>query len=534
MRGSTRTSRIAAYVTSATLALSGTVLAATPAEAVTYDPQPANQAASWLEDQLTNGVVHNNQYDFDDLGLTADFALGLAGVPGQDELVTDVVETIEPRAESEWYTSTFEGEVTTYAGSLAKALVLAQEVGSDPTSFGGENLVTKLQNRTAGSAPIAGRIQNLNDDFGDANVIGQAYAVNGLTAAGSSEAKAATNFLLKQQCSNGGFRLNFTTSKTTSAQSCTNNSSAETDVTAIAILQLASQAGTSTVDAAVTRATAWLKSQQRCDGSFGGGTSTEGSNANSTGLVAWALGASPTARQAAGWLRKHQATAADSGNSLASETGAIAYDDLGLANGRADGITVGKEDEWRRATAQAAPGIRWVSTDATPVLSATGPGDYRKAGDAYPVSTTGAAKGTVLCLTGPGASRRVVASGAPWNTTVKLPAGTADRTYTVEDPFGNTDTVVAKVLGRKTLEVSTNKSLARRSRLVTVTIEGLAPREAARIFYKGKQRSSGAASSAGTFSATFYVGTTLGTQQIAGYGKFGSIRQGATTIRVIR
>ena len=41
-------------------------------------------------------------------------------------------------------------------------------------------------NRTAGSAPIAGRIENLNDDFGDANVIGQAYAAHGLAVASSA------------------------------------------------------------------------------------------------------------------------------------------------------------------------------------------------------------------------------------------------------------------------------------------------------------------------------------------------------------
>ena len=41
MRGTTRTSRIAAYVASGALVVSGTILAATPAEAATYDPQPA-------------------------------------------------------------------------------------------------------------------------------------------------------------------------------------------------------------------------------------------------------------------------------------------------------------------------------------------------------------------------------------------------------------------------------------------------------------------------------------------------------------
>ena len=48
MRGSTRTSRIAAYVASGALVVSGTVLAATPAEAATHDPIGVNQGATWL------------------------------------------------------------------------------------------------------------------------------------------------------------------------------------------------------------------------------------------------------------------------------------------------------------------------------------------------------------------------------------------------------------------------------------------------------------------------------------------------------
>ena len=33
---------------------------------------PADDAAVWLDAQLTNGLIHNDQFDFDDLGLTAD------------------------------------------------------------------------------------------------------------------------------------------------------------------------------------------------------------------------------------------------------------------------------------------------------------------------------------------------------------------------------------------------------------------------------------------------------------------------------
>ena len=48
MRGRTRTSRIAAYVASGALVVSGTVLAATPAEAAPHDPVGINEGATWV------------------------------------------------------------------------------------------------------------------------------------------------------------------------------------------------------------------------------------------------------------------------------------------------------------------------------------------------------------------------------------------------------------------------------------------------------------------------------------------------------
>ena len=219
-------------------------------------------------------------------------------------------------------------------------------------------------------------------------------------------------------------------------------------------MQLASQSADADVAAAIAKAKSWLVSQQRCDGSFGGGTSTEGSNANSTGLVAWALGDTPASRQAATWLRAHQATAADAGNDLATETGAIAYDDAALAAGRTDGITDAASDQWRRATAQAAPGIAWFSSDPTPAINLTAPTGYFKQGTRVALRTTGAAAGTVLCVSRAGAPVRGIASASGLSSTVTLPAGTGTRTYTVKDAFGHTDNAFVRVLGAKTLTVT--------------------------------------------------------------------------------
>jgi hypothetical protein len=537
MRGTARTTavRLGAYVASSALVVSGAVLAATPAGAVAYDPQPKDQAATWLQDELTSGVVHNAQFDFDDIALTADFAFALDAIGGHATAVNDIVDTIEPRAHDEWYTSTFDGVTTTYAGSVAKLMVLVQKTGGTPSSFGGNNLRTLLEEHTSDTAPIAGRITNENDSFGDANVIGQAYAANALNTAGSTKASNATSFLLKQQCSSGYFRLAFNTDKGATNQSCVNGTDLpDTDATAIAVMQLASQSADSTVATAIARAKSWLKTQQRCDGSFGGGTSTEGSNANSSGLVAAAMGDSTTSRQAARFLRTLQATSADASNELAGEAGAIAYDKAARTAGQTAGITTNDRDQWRRATSQGGPGLNWYSTEATPNLSLTGPTGYLKQGTRAVLRTSGALPDTVLCLTGVGHSSRALAGSNATSTTVTLPNGTRSRVYTVRDAFGHANARVVKVLGAAKLSVTRSKFKVKRSHYVTATVSYLAPGEWARIYYKGAPVRSGHASSTGRFTATFKVGRALGKKTIAGYGQFTDIRRGAAVIKVVR
>ena len=535
MRGNARTTRIAAYVASGALALSGVILAVTPAEAVVHDPIGANQGASWLESQLTNGVVHNDQFNFDDIGLTADVALALLELGGHAATVTDIVNTIEPRAQAEWYTSTFGGVTTIYSGSIAKALVLAQEAGSDPTSFGGANLVTELEARTSATAPIAGRIEHVNDSFGDANVIGQAYAVHGLAEASSGEAAAATEFLLKQQCPSGGFRLAFTPSKTDVGQSCTDNSTAETDATAIALQQLSAITTTPAITTAKNAARQWLIDNQRTDGAWGGGPTTEASNANSTGLAAWALGDTAESEQAALWLRGRQATDYHACDKLAGERGAIAYDSPALFDGRTNGITAAKQDQWRRAGAQAVPAMEYLpldTTPSTPVL--TGPSGYLKAGTNQILVTTGVSSGDQLCITGPLAAIQGTASSTRWQKAVTLPGGTRTRVYTVRDSWGHSDAVALKVLGRTTLAVTKSKNRVKRSGVVTAMVAGLLPNEWARIFYKGRLVRSGHATTTGKFVASFRVGRALGKKRIVGYGQFTDIRRGASTVKVVR
>jgi hypothetical protein len=350
--------RIAVLLTS--LALAVTVMA-TPAQAA--HPR-ADLGAEWLTAQLTDGLVHNDLYDVDDYGLSIDTGLGLRAVGGHRAAVRQIRNAVADHIAS--YTTGVDfGSADIYAGALAKALVFAQVSNGDERDFGGVDLPRELNRRVSLSAPIAGRIQDrtAGDDF--ANVIGQAFAVEGLAKAGSPRAVPALGFLLKQQCSQGYFRLNFSASKTRRNQSCdggrhATTSAPDTDVTAIAVLSLRSlRSKRPVVENAIDDAVTWLKRRQKLNGSFGGGTSTEASNANSTGLAGWALGAEGACRSAllaARWVR-HLQVAGETTGTLAEENGAIAYSSGALMAGQVDGITVETRDQWRRATAQAAPAL---------------------------------------------------------------------------------------------------------------------------------------------------------------------------------
>ena len=545
MRGSTRTSRIAAYAASGVLVVSGTVLAATPAEAATKDPIGTTQGATWLAGQVPSSGLVAGQFGGPDVGVSIDTAQALRLAGGHDAAVTRIANGIQANGKSYIeYAYSFEG--SNYAGqaanATAKAMALFRTLSPARTTIEGINLRTRLEALTAGSAPIAGRIGDVSTKDGVpdgqdyANTLGQAFAAYALTKAGSAEASNAVAFLLKQQCPNGGFRLSFNANRGSSAQTCTDNTTAETDATAIALQQLNLIPTTDPITAAKTAARTWLINAQKDDGSWGGGASTEASNSNSTGLAASALGNRSQSEEAAQWLRARQATHYNVCDKLSGSRGAIAYDGAALASGRSSGI-VGNanKDQWRRATSQALPAMAYLPADPTPAVPVlTGPSGYLKAGSTRGLTTKGVGAGDKLCLTGTGASVQGTASGSSKVLAVRLPAGTATRTYRVRDSWGHTDTGSVKVLGKKTLPIYKTKSRVKRSGWVTVRVGGLASREAAKIFYKGNVVRSGKATTGGVLSASFRVGRSLGLKSIVGHGQFGDIRRGATTIRVVR
>jgi hypothetical protein len=346
--------RTAAVLVAGTLALT----TAGSAQAASED-----QSARWLKHQLTGGLIHNGQYDYDDYGLTADTAFALSAIGGQRDTVRGIRKALAQHVDS-WTTGVDFGSDDVYAGSTAKAVVLAETTGADPRAFHGVNLVKRLSDRVSDAKRTNGRIEDKSaTDY--SNVIGQTFAAQGLSVAKSPRADDVVRFLLKQQCSAGYFRLSFA-DKGAADQTCdggkrATTSAPDTDVTALAVLSLTALPHRSAaVRSAVKDAAGWLKRHQKANGSFGGGTSTESSNSNSTGLAGWALGevgACKPAARAARWVRTLQVSGDVSGTPLAGEKGAIAYDRAGLAAGEADGIGTTDRDQWRRATAQAAPSL---------------------------------------------------------------------------------------------------------------------------------------------------------------------------------
>ncbi len=414
---------LATLVATATAA---TLVSAAPAVAApTFDPGPRHDGAAWLTGELTDGVIHNEQYGFDDFGLSIDVALGLDAAGQKPKVVNAIVRALAKNVDT--YTTS---GTSIYAGATAKALLLAAEQGKNPRSFGGVDLVTRLEGRVATAAPITGRIQDAFDPAdpygGDyANVIGQAFAAGGLSLAKSPKARSVVRFLIEQQCSKGYFRLGFTFDKTAADQSCDGapraERTADTDATAFALLALTEVKQTAATKGAAKRAVAWLEGKQRADGSFGGGTATEASNANSTGLAGWALaawGVLKPATRAGIWVRGLQVQSANPcAGKLNGETGAIAYDAEAYAKGQTSGIGKKDSDQWRRASAQALPVLRVVPR-ATGVFTATAP-RTAALGDFFRVRLTGVAPGQAVCLVEGGAAT-ALPSGRHGRTSIKL------------------------------------------------------------------------------------------------------------------
>lgn len=546
--------RLGALVAVSGLAVTGLTLGSGAAQAATTDPRPVAIGAAWLEGQLTVGLLHNDQYDFDDIGLTIDAGLSLHAL-GAD--TSTIASSLAPRiAGANGYVEADEYDYSQsppslvqrghYAGATAKALVFAQATGQDTTTWAGLDLVAALEDRVTSTGPSTGRIAD-DSSYGDyANVIGQAFAARGLsnvTPTAPSAAATAVSFLLKQQCSAGFFRLYFNLDAAATDQTCDGGAAGEStpdnDATAIAVLQLNAIANPSQqVTDALAHAKAWLVSAQHADGSFGGGATTEAPNTDSTGLAGWALGVlgdTAAATRAAVWVRSHQADEPTAcADALSDQTGALAYDDAAFTAGRSDNITTATQDQWRRSTAPTLPVLQWAPA-ASGLLDVAGPSRFVEAGTVATLQVTGAAPGSRICLTGIGAPRTTTtpASGS-FPVSLTMPADTADRGVVVSDRAGSSAGLVLHVLGPKTLTVTPAKTTKHRGARLRVVVTGLAPGEHVDLRFRGVTVRSGSADAAGRFAKRFRVGHRLGKARIVARGEFPEIRHGRTVIRVVR
>jgi hypothetical protein len=516
--------------------------------AVTAVTAPAAQAAPvsaavsdggvWLARQLTNGVVHNDQYGFDDYGTSVDIALALHAIATSPtdhaSDITDIENALAANLAS--YTTNTGGGYPSekYAGSVAKAAYLLQQTGGDPTSFGGTNLVTELEGLTDDSTGAIHDTVDPSDPWGAdyENTIGQAFAVAALRTAGSTEAAKATDWLLAQQCPGGGFSLNLNQG----AASCASNADADPDATSYVLVVLGAAADSDArIARAVGKAEAWLMARQNADGSFDGGASTDYPNANSTGLAGWALGQlgdTGAARAAATWLRQHQVQPLSACPSqLSTEAGAIAYDDAALAAGRTDGITTGTRGQWRSASSQAVPALQWAPTgQSAPVLTA--PTTYVRAGGTATVRATGVTPGTWVCGS-VGTSHVPGAAGADGSArlTVKVPAGTGNRTVTLTTSDDATATATLKALAAKRLTLTLAKATVKHGAKETVRTSGLAAGEPVKVVYNGRVIKTAKATTTGTYALTFAVGTATGTRTVKIQGAFAD-RIGSKSFKV--
>ena len=281
-------------------------------------------------------------WGFNDYGLTTDFALALvsAGLYPDDAAAAaaKVAETVHGYIGAD-------GE--TYAGAVAKSLVLALALGMDPTDFGGVDLVATLQSREQTSGADPGRFSDASA-YGDySNTLVQAFAVLGLEGAGVGASQAAVDYLVSAQCNDGGFALN------TGGTQC----ASDPDATALAVQALL--VSPCATDASLAAALDYLVALQADSGGFGGGATTEGVNANSTGLVGATLAAAgiDAAAGAVDYLLTMQYDA----TFPATLQGGFAYDATVLAARAAAGAGATVADQDRRTTAQAVVGLTGTS-----------------------------------------------------------------------------------------------------------------------------------------------------------------------------
>ncbi|WP_193609235.1 hypothetical protein [Nocardioides lijunqiniae] len=528
--------RAAVLVAAPVLALATlAVLPSAPSYAAAEsDPAPTRAGAAWLS-RHAEGGFYPGDCSWTCQVEAAD-AIETVGDPGG---VLDDMRQAFARNVNGWTTFNLPDEfgdnwVTSGQGT-ATAAVLGQQIGADPAEVA--DVVSRLEGLLLAQGVMEGRLVDRWEaepgtvEYDYVGVVAQAFAVTALTRAESPKATVATQWLLSQQCA-GGFFSKRLSEPSAGDPSCDAGPDRAPDVpaTARALLALRAATGVPGVQEALDEGGAWLASQQRADGSWGGDAATTGRAGQALG----ALGFPAPAARAAVWVRRHQA--ADPGpcvSGLAAQPGVIAPDDATLSRARAEGLETLHVSDWLQTTAGAVGVLRYAPTVGTGATVRVTDAGFRRAGARAAVGAAGLAPGTTVCAAGPGAGGALVAAGANGQAlaSVRLPSGTGTRRYVLRDATGVRASYAFQVLGAARLPLKVARGTVARGARQQVRVRGLVPGESVRVLLRGKRVAAGRAGRSGVFVAAFRVGGRSGKARLTAVGQFPD-RTGATTMRV--
>lgn len=365
-------------------------VAAAPAHAATPD---GSTAAHFLTAEMAASGDHFVSSGYPDYGLTIDAVLGLDAAQTGQTGAKAAAAYVTKNAEA-YNTGGDSAEL--YAGSTAKLLVLAQAQGL-PT----DGYLAQLKSLEQSSGQFQDKSQ-----YGDySNTIGQSLGIIGLTRAGKPDA-TAVDFLVKQQCNDGGFRMTF-------SGTCTG----DTDATSLAVQALSAAGGH---DAEIAKAVSFIAGQQQSNGGVVEPAAQAAPNTNSTGLAAVAFTIAGKTAEAA--KAKTFVQSLQFGCTLPTALrGGIAYDQKSFDTIIAEGSKATVSDKEHRSTAQA--------------VLAFNPQPYLK------ISAGGAATAPALSCTTSTPSSSATSTGTP--TATSTTTGPAIITDGSESGGGNTGVLVA-------------------------------------------------------------------------------------------
>ncbi len=232
-----------------------------------------------------------------------------------------------------------------YAGPTAKALLAVVAHGGDPSDFGGQDLLDLMDQSLGAVEP--GRYSDLPVDCGFdqcdySNTIGQSLAIIAVGRATGDVAQEAADFLLDQQCPDGGFRGDL------DAAGCTS----DLDATAFAVQAVIGLLGVD--DQAATDALDFLASRQAGNGGF---LNQDGQyNANTAGVAAQAFAAGGRSTQLIA-AQDFLATLQLDCDFAAALRGGIAFTSADYATLKATPGNTAALDRALRATPQATLGL---------------------------------------------------------------------------------------------------------------------------------------------------------------------------------